>query len=350
MTLRRICAVLVAATTMACGRQERENLGAIPVTSEVAKRSTFTPTLILLGVVRAERSTPLVSVAGGTVRYPGRFASGLQTGARVARGEVIVEVRNDQVISAQTQSRMQMEAAAADYERARRSFEQGVMSGAEHSTYEVRARLAKEAYNSSMRESSRQRIASPESGTLVVTKAVSPGSFVAPGTVFAEITSTGPAIVESAVPAADREQVQPGLDARISMGGRDVASGRIAEVASVIDPNGTARVVAGITGGTIPAPGTGVELHVQLAERKDVITVPEEAIVAGADGPAVFVSGLADAVFRQYRVKRVPVQLGGRAGGRVEIVSGLRDGERVVVSGADALSDDVPVTEAGEQK
>ena len=60
------------------------------------------PTITLLGVVRPARSIPLVAVSGGTVHYPRRFESALQTGAQVARGELVAEIRNDDVLFAQT--------------------------------------------------------------------------------------------------------------------------------------------------------------------------------------------------------------------------------------------------------
>jgi multidrug efflux pump subunit AcrA (membrane-fusion protein) len=105
--------------------------------------------------------------------------------------------------------------------------------------------------------------------------------------------------------------------------------------------------VAAIESGSVPLPGTGVELQVELDRRPDVMTVPDEAIVAAGDGPAVFVASTSAEGFRAFsRVKRVPVEIGGRSAGRVEIISGLRDGDRVVVSGADALSDDAIVGDA----
>ncbi len=345
-----VLAALLAASTTSCDRERGEDFGAIPVTTEIVKRTSFEPAQTLLGVVRAARSTPLVTVAGGTVRYPSRFVSGLQTGARVSRGEQMATLVNDRIAFAETQARLQMDAAAADLDRARRSFEQGVVSGAEHAEKAVRARLAQEAYKEAVRDAARLHIVAPHAGTLVVAKAVSPGTIVAPGTVLAEIASNGEAVVESAVPAADRDRIVPGLEARILAGGRIVATGRISEVATVIDPTGTARVVASIGTGTVPPPGSGVELQVSLGKRNDVITVPEEAVVAGADGPSVFTMGLSDAGFGQYRARRVRVELGGRSEGRVEITSGLRDGDRVVVAGADALTDDARVLEAKEPK
>lgn len=343
---RRIAAVFLIFLALACERRREREPSAMPVRIEVAKRAPFAPTLTLLGVVRAARTLPLEAVQGGTVVYPRRFAGGLQTGAAVRRGEVIAELRNNQVMSHQAQSRLQMEAANAEFERARLSFDQGVVSEAEFNEKKTRAELARESHAAAMREAARLNIVAPESGTLVVAKLVPPGVHVAPGTVLAEIASGGAPVIESAVAAADRASLRPGLLASFGDG-----RARIAEVAGVIDASGTARVVATIESGTIPPPGTGVELKVELERKGEVLTVPEEAIVAASDGPAVFVASTSAEGFRTFsNVKRVSVEIGGRANGRVEITSGLRDGDRVVVSGADALTDGAVVSDATEEK
>ena len=343
---RPVLFLLLLLLALACERETREDFSAVPVRLEVVKSSDFAPTLTLLGVVRAARTIPIEAVQGGTLVYSRRFGGGLQTGARVTRGEVIAELRNDQVRFDREQARLRMEAENAQFELARRSYEQGLTSAAEFQQAKLRAEIARSQHAASQRQSARLTIVAPESGTLIVAKPVAPGVDIAARTLIAEIASGGSPIIESAVAAADRALLRPGLVAKFGDG-----HARIAEVASVIDASGTARVVATIESGTIPPPGTGVELRVELDRRKDVLTVPEEAIVAASEGPAVFVASSSAEGFRAFwRVKRVPVEVGGRANGRVEITTGLRDGERVVVSGADALTDDAVVSEAGAAK
>jgi RND family efflux transporter MFP subunit len=346
--MRKLALLILLLTTTACERERRPDFNAVPVRLEVVKSSDFAPTLTLLGAVRAARTIPVEAVQGGTLVYSRRFAGGLQTGVRVTRGEVIAELRNDAVRFDREQARLRMEAANAQFELARRSFDQGLMSSAEFNQAKLQADLARTQHAASTTQSARLTIVAPESGTLVVTKPIAGGVDVAARTLIAEIASGGAPIIECSVAAGDRASLRPGLAAKFAGDGR----ARIAEVAGVIDTTGTARVVATIESGAIPPPGTGVELQVELDRRSDVLTVPEEAIVAASEGPAVFVASSSAEGFRSFwRVKRIPVELGGRSGGRVEVTSGLRDGERVVVSGADALSDDAIVSDAeGEAK
>lgn len=351
----------------ACEQERMEPSPAMPVRTEPARRSSFTPTLTLLGVVRAAQSIPLSAQQRGTLRYPRRFANGLQTGASVSRGELIAEVDNDDMRAAQTEARLEMDAAAADFDRAERSYKVGVISGAEHEARRVRAILAKEHYNAAAKRLSTLRLTAPASGTLVVTRLYPAGSLIEGSTVLAEIATAGAPLVESSVAASERALLRPGLPVTFTARGTPPwnGGGRIAEVAAVVGESGTSRVVAEIGVAapapgrrrperpppheTTPPPGTGVEVTVQMEPRGAALTVPEDAIVAGLDGPALFVVASSEGSFNRFRVKRVPVVTGGRANGRVEITSGLHDGDRVVVSGVDALTDDAIASEVSDK-
>jgi multidrug efflux system membrane fusion protein len=350
---RSIFAVaLLLLTFVACDREREEMPPAAPVRTELAKRTSFTPSLTLLGVVRAAQSIPLAAQQRGTIRYPHRFAGGLQTGARVVRGELIAEVVNADLTAAQTEARLEMEAAAADFERAQRSYKVGVISQAEHEGKRVSATLAKERYNAASERLSTLRVVAPAAGTLVVTKVYPAGSVVDSASTLVEVATSGAPLVESSVAASERALLRPGLPVTFNVHGTPawVGSGQISEVAAVVSENGTSRVVATIKQtGSLPPPGTGVEITAQLEPRGSALTVPEDAIVPGTDGPALFIAATAEGAFNRFHVKRVAVVVGGRANGRVEILSGLHDGDRVVISGVDALADDAVATEVSDK-
>jgi RND family efflux transporter MFP subunit len=346
MTRTSLLLILCAAALTACHSDEIDREpNATPVRTEVAKRTEFAPTIALIGVVRASETVPVVALKGGSIVYAQRFAGGLRTGESVRAGEVIAEIRNDQSEFATRQSRLEMEAATADFDRSKRSYELGVVSSAEYSTYKVRAQLARERYAASQKDATRQTIVAPRAGRLVVLQPVANGVEVASGTKLADIASGGVPIVESSVAAGDRDQLRPGLVVRLTHGAWK-GEGKIAEVASVIDTAGTARVVITMTKGDAPPPGTGVDAEVELERRPDVLSVPEDALVAGSEGPALFIVGAAEGWRNTFVVKRVDVETGGRAGGRVEVRGGLRDGDRVVITGVDALSEGTSIVES----
>ena len=334
----------------ACQPERFEPPAPTPVRVEALQRSNFAPAITLVGTVRAAQTIPLTATQRGTITLAPRFANGLRTGETVRAGEVIATITNDQVAFSRTQARLQMEQAMASHELMDRSYRDGVVSRADWTASSLRAELARETYAAAQREVGQLRITAPVAGQLVVSSNVASGAKVEAGLVLAEVAAGGAPRVEAAVAATDRELLRPGQTVRLTGPGGWKGTGKITEVASVIDASGTARVVASIDAGVdnsgTPAPGSGVDLHVELDRRADVLTVPDDAIVAGTEGPAVFVLALNEGMQRAYRVKRVDVETGGRADGRIEVKSGVRDGDRIVVSGADALSDDALVIEA----
>ena len=333
----------------ACEAERYQPPTPTPVRVEALQRSDFAPSITLVGTVRAAQTVALTATQRGTVTLAPRFAKGLRTGEGVRAGEHIASIANDQVAFSRTQARLQLEAAQASHELMERSFHDGVVSRADWTASSLRAQLARETYAAAQREARELRITAPMAGRLVVRDGVASGAKVEAGVVLAEIAAADAPLVEAAAAASDRELLHPGQTVRLAGSGGWKGSGRIAEVASVIDATGTARVVATIEDDVAPAPGTGIELQVELDRRPDVLTVPDDAIVAGAEGPAVFVLSIHDGMQRAYRVKRADVETGGRASGRVEVKSGVRDGDRVVVSGADALTDDAVVVEANAE-
>ncbi|MBM3818358.1 MAG: hypothetical protein FJW14_04955 [Acidimicrobiia bacterium] len=82
---------------------------------------------------------------------------------------------------------------------------------------------------------------------------------------------------------------------------------------------------------TLPV-DTTVELDVDAEERANVVLIPAESVIREGVGPAVFVA-VGD------RAERRPVTTGLVDDERVEIVSGLKAGELLIVQGQGGLAD-----------
>ncbi|MBM3565239.1 MAG: efflux RND transporter periplasmic adaptor subunit [Alphaproteobacteria bacterium] len=83
-------------------------------------------------------------------------------------------------------------------------------------------------------------------------------------------------------------------------------------------------------------PGLFARVTLVVEERARAVVVPEQAIVP--QGGNFFVFKVADG-----KAALVPVEIGRRAAGRVEIVKGVHPGESVVVAGQIKIRDGVPV-------
>lgn len=83
-------------------------------------------------------------------------------------------------------------------------------------------------------------------------------------------------------------------------------------------------------------PGSSVNGVIEVGQRESVLMIPASAVVQRPAGQVVYVEEAGKA---RQRV----VQTGVRQGGAVEVVSGVKPGEKVVVDGAGFLTDGAPL-------
>ncbi len=358
MRLRDLPAVLLL---LGCWPQDYEapEPAKVPVRSEVLEIGPFQADLVLLGRVEPAARLELRAPAAGRIAYPSRFAGGLRTGERVARGEVLFEIDNDDARLRLSEAELTARLAESELARARQGVEGGFLPAAELKQREIAAELASERLANARRRAARLRVQAPADGTLRVDRVFAPGSEVPRvETLVAELLGEGLPRVEAWAAASDRGRLRTGLEAecltpdngRAAGGGRSqvVGRGTVAEVAREIDRTGTLYLVVELTeasGGLLP--GEGVELRILLDERPETVTVPEEALIVDGGVASVFVLEPSGS---EYRARRRLVQSGSRSGGRVEILDGLRPGERVAVRGAEFLFDGLSATEAEAEK
>jgi RND family efflux transporter MFP subunit len=323
---------------------------ALPVKLEKVERVSFQPTLTLLGMVRPAGEAQVVIPVAGRVHYPARFRDGLSSGVQVRAGEVLARVDNQDAEQGLAEARLRLEAANRELARYQRAFESGVVPAAQLAQYKAEADLAAQRLTAARERRSSLDLRSPVAGWLLVERRLPPEGEVQAGTALARIASGGAPKVEARAAAGDRGRLHEGLGVRFVVAGSDgsvgsagiAGRGVIREISPVVDAGGTIAVVAEVTEGTaLPAPGEGVEVQVELDRREQTLTVPEEALVVSEGGSALFVAEGSTA-------RRKTVTTGGRAGGRVEVLSGLSPGDKVVVDGAALLSEGVRVTAVEE--
>jgi RND family efflux transporter MFP subunit len=87
-------------------------------------------------------------------------------------------------------------------------------------------------------------------------------------------------------------------------------------------------------------PGLFANIRLEAERRDDALVVSESAVAYDADGVFVWRVGA------DRKVTRVPVELGIRADGRVEIRHGLQAGDRVVSAGTHKLAPGSVIEEA----
>lgn len=119
-------------------------------------------------------------------------------------------------------------------------------------------------------------------------------------------------------------------------------SARITAVDPLIARSRTVQLQATLTnaGGAL-RPGMFAQVEVARAEALQALTLPETAVTYTAYGETVFIAQ--QNAGQVVSVQRIAVTTGARQGGRVQIVSGLSAGDKVVTSGQLKLVDGMAV-------
>ena len=135
------------------------------------------------------------------------------------------------------------------------------------------------------------------------------------------------------VPSADLGRVKPGAAAVLIAPGGETGKGAVRAVAPSIDPQ-TRNGLVYVDLPASPAVRAGMFARGEFElGRAPALTLPQTAIVLREGFATLF------RLEGEDRVAQVKVVLGRRSGERIEVVSGLQAGMRVVESGAGFLAD-----------
>lgn len=169
-------------------------------------------------------------------------------------------------------------------------------------------------------------LASPLSGTVTEVTA-RPGMIPSAGDPLVRVADLSELVVRMQVSAREAASIREGQPARLTGGG---ATGQVRRVAIQADPiSRMVEIEVAFPPGAGLIPGTLATVEVQVASREDAVQVPSSAVTDGT----VWVVGEDEAAMRRS------VQVGLEGSNRVEIVSGLEPGERVVIGGGSLLSE-----------
>lgn len=325
--------------------ETRENQDEIVLSAEMAEAAGVKVQTIERGNFQtAVRCSGLLSPAGKEFSNISSKSSGIlewksgtpALGQSVRASEVLGWVSTSGMgeDDALTKARIAYESSKKAYERAGTLREENIISEKEFTSIEAEFNLAENTWKSFNSEGKGVSISSPLRGYVTqVFKAQ--GEYVSTGEVIAAVASDRNLRLTADLPVKYASMLNSiaGVnfkseysESTISLSGseaRPVSSGKALSSGSTYIPvNFEFENNLGLI------PGSYVDIWLLGETREDVIAVPEQALIEEQGEFYVFTQLDKDCY------KKVPVNIGGRNGIYVEILSGLFGGEDVVVKGA----------------
>ena len=329
--------LFVAACGEGDGPPQEQAAAAEVVTTTTLQLRPWNDRIRALGTVKARESVEVTAKVSETVDRV-HFDSG----DRVATGAPLVTLSGQQQRAALDAAKAAADEADRMYRRQSELAAQQLIARASLDTQRA-TRDAARAQVQEIEANLRDRtIRAPFAGVLGI-RQVSPGALVTPGTVIASLDDLSTVYVDFPVPEAQLANVGRGqrlAGTSTAYPGRSF-EGSVSVVEARVDPATRAVNVRGSfdNPGYLLRPGMLLQVTLERPQRQALL-VPEISIVQVGRDSFVY------RVRADDTVEQVAVEVGARAGGQAEVLSGLEVGDRIVVDGTGKLRAGSAITES----
>jgi membrane fusion protein (multidrug efflux system) len=347
MPVSRLLAVFPILLCAACGEHAGsagQPSGPPPMVVEAV---TLAPETVqdvydLVGQLEAEESVVIRPERAGIIDTV-EFIEGQE----VKAGTLLFRLRDDEERARVAEAEAQLALAEQVYPRAHALKGENVLSAAELERATAERDVARAHVDVAGVALDRTEIRAPFDGVLG-RRLVSPGDRVTPermsggeGTGLVQIDAVATLKLVFTVPEIAVPAIRPDMQLTVSVASfpGETFSGQVYFVAPALDPQNRRLVLKG----RVPNPGRRImpgmfaNIRVEVTRHENALVVPESAVVHEGDG--VFVWRLDE----NGAAEHVAVETGIRVPGRIEVVSGLRPGDRVVTAGTHKLSPGAPL-------
>jgi RND family efflux transporter MFP subunit len=321
--------------------ETKDGLTEIVVEPEVAKRfgveavklqpTTFNSIYKVSGKIM--QSTDGASVASAPTAGIVTFAPGITEGSQVSAGTLIATVKSTGISGGDPNAvaKAAVESAKKEVERLKPLHEKGIVSTEEYNAAVATYNSAKAAYSPA---ASSGRIVAATSG-VITNLLIQQGQYVEAGAPVASVSTSKTLVLRADLPQRYIAYLPnitcakirtPYTNEVIDMG--DVSGKRITATDNVARQGGYLPIYFSFKNNGSLVAGTSVEVFLEGEPRENVLVIPLSAVCEQQGKYFVFVK-LDEEGYLKY-----PVELGENDGENVEIVSGVKAGDNVVVKGA----------------
>ncbi len=333
-TSTRLVPLAMLLLLAACGKQETAPRGPtggsapVAVTTLVVQPSAWTDTLQAIGTAKARESVTLTSKVSEAVQ-----AVHFESGQEVKAGAPLITLRGDSQQAALVAAQATFAEADQLYKRQASLADQQLVARASLDSQKSIRDAALARVQQMRSDIGDRNVRAPFSGVLGI-RQVSPGALITTSTAIATLDDLSRMYVDFPVPEAQLASLATGQSIRArsnSYPDRDF-DGVVSTIDARIDASTRAVTVRGDFPNADRALRPGMLMQVQLSRpERQALVLPEIALVQVARDTFVY------RVKADGSVEQSKVEVGARSSGKVEVVSGVKAGDRIVIDGTGKL-------------
>jgi RND family efflux transporter MFP subunit len=328
------------------------------VETSVALRGAMEEKIILTGALKAKDQVDV------TPKLTGRVVQvKVDTGQAVRSGTLMAVIEDAEIVqqverskasiavgeAAISQREAELNNAKAELDRNQKLLEAGLLSRQQFEEVQTRYKVAQsqlELARAQRRQSDAEhrelnirhgqtRVYAPMAG-YIARRHVDVGAMVNPSTPIATVVNVNTMVIEANASERDIARIKPGSRATVtldSMPGQ-AYEGRVMRISPILDPqtrNGIVEIEIQNRGGTLKGE-MFAKAELDLGTTRETTLVPRDALVYRGEQPGVYLIEEGKARFR-------PVETGLTQGDRVEVLSGLNEGEVVITRGVNTIKE-----------
>lgn len=287
------------------------------------KRHTFSEAFQYLGVFEPIRQNMVSSDTQGKL-----IKMTFKEGDRVREGQLLAKVDDELLRLQLANAEVQVEGFKNDDKRFTSLIDEQAVPGIQHEKNRLGLRSAEIQLKQLEKQLRSTNLVAPFTG-VITKKMVDLGSFIGPGTPIAELTDISTLKLSISVPERDILNFKEGQEVEITS---DLYSGRsFRGVVSLVGvqadrvhnfkvqvsiPNTKAELMAGMYG----------SVRLPNNKRVEALSIPRKALVGSSKDPKVYIVKNGKAVLTSFSA-------GISDGEYIEVVSGVRESDQVIVKG-----------------
>jgi membrane fusion protein (multidrug efflux system) len=309
------------------------------------------PEAVPVEVVSASKQTVNASYAGTanldapnesvvTAKSSGVMVSQLaEEGDFVRQGQILARIDPARAKLEVQRNQATVNKLSNNYRRAQELLAQKLISTEAHDQIKFDLESARASLDLAQLELAYTNVTAPISG-VVAQRMIKEGNLVALNAPVYRIVNNQQLEAVMNVPERQMSAIQSGLPVRMLVDAipGQVFEGRIDRVSPVMDSgSGTFRVTSVFDGKQVLRPGMFGRIEIVYDRRENVLTVPRSALLDDESDPSLY-------VVRNGKSTRVSIKTGYTNGELIEVVSGLKAGDKVITAGKVAVRDGAAVT------